>query len=131
MGLLTDNAFKTETHYELTLWGRWARGNSIRPWQMNVLGRMMQMKMEDTSSPSVDGFPLFIEVIDKAVAELKRENRNEYRTIMKYYLANKTHEEIGFDMGRDRDYIRALHVRAINAVARIKRVVRKRLTAKS
>lgn len=133
MGVLSDNAFKSETHYELMLWGRWARGNSIRPWQMNVLARLMQQKMEDMSSggTTIDGFPLYVEVIDRSVAQLKIENRNEYKTVMRYYLAGDTHDEIAHYLRKDPDYIRELHVRAIHAIDRIKRNVRRRLTGKA
>jgi transposase len=112
------------------MWGNWARGNRIS--QSNVLARMIQQKMEDIapSGISVDGFPLYIEIIDKAVAKLRVENEREYKLVMKYYLGRKTHDELADYFERDNNWVKGLHVRAIHAVARIKREVTRQLTGK-
>ncbi len=125
---LTDEEFKSDTHYELTEWGNWARGNRLS--NTNVLSRMIQQRMDDIDSGRTggDGFPLHIEVIDKSVAALKGESRNEHRVIKKYYLGRKSHLEIGNEMFRDPGWVRALHKRALASVARIKRGVKKSLT---
>jgi hypothetical protein len=92
-------------YWYLEYWGDWARQNG--PRGMSVLERLG--KFGDEYMPpgtANDGFPLTIELIEKALAQLRLHDRFKWRLIVAVHIAKTSFMEIGSGYGMRRRGVR-------------------------